>query len=110
MGIGPLVGTRTAGAGIWLSDRNRVIDNGGVRIAEYAQYDINGNWIVEGFGVGPDYEVENGPYATYQGKDAQLEAAIGLLQQKIAAEPVRPLVPRGLAPLGTPARDVSQLD
>ncbi|MEO0871568.1 MAG: S41 family peptidase, partial [Pseudomonadota bacterium] len=37
LGIAPLVGKRTAGAGIWLSDRNRVIDNGGVRIAEYAQ-------------------------------------------------------------------------
>ena len=110
LGIGPLVGKRTAGAGIWLSDRNRVIDNGGVRIAEYAQYDINGNWIVEGYGVGPDYEVENGPYATYQGRDAQLEAAIGLLQQRIAEEPVPDLVPRPLSPLGTPAADVRKLD
>ncbi|MEM6858327.1 MAG: S41 family peptidase [Pseudomonadota bacterium] len=110
LGIGPLVGKRTAGAGIWLSDRNRVIDNGGVRIAEYAQYDINGNWIVEGYGVGPDYEVENGPYATYQGRDAQLEAAIGLLKQRIAQEPVPDLVPRPLSPLGTPAADVRKLD
>ncbi|MEM7703131.1 MAG: S41 family peptidase [Pseudomonadota bacterium] len=110
LGIGPLVGTRTAGAGIWLSDRNRVIDNGGVRIAEYAQYDINGNWIVEGYGVGPDYEVENGPYATFNGQDAQLEAAIGLLRQKIAEEPVRELVPGPLSPLGTPAADVRKLD
>ena len=75
-----------------------------------AQYDINGNWIVEGFGVGPDYEVENEPYATFNGKDAQLEAAIGLLQQKIAEEPIPDLVPRGLAPLGTPAADVRKLD
>lgn len=110
LGIGPIVGKRTAGAGIWLSDRNRVIDNGGVRIAEYAQYDLDGNWIVEGFGVGPDYEVENGPYATYQGKDAQLEAAIGLLQQKIADEPMRDLVPGPLSPLGTPAADVRKID
>jgi len=108
--LGPVVGTRTAGAGIWLSDRNRVIDNGGVRIAEYAQYDLNGNWIVEGYGVGPDYEVENGPYATYQGQDAQLEAAIGLLRQKIAEEPVKELVPGPLSPLGTPAADVRKLD
>ena len=110
LGLGPLIGTRTAGAGIWLSDRNRVIDNGGVRIAEYAQYDINGNWIVEGYGVSPDYEIENGPYATYQGRDAQLEAAIGLLRQKMAEEPMRDLVPGPLSPLGTPAADVSKLD
>ncbi len=110
LGIGPLVGTRTAGAGIWLSDRNRVTDNGGVRIAEYAQYDINGNWIVEGYGVGPDYEVENEPYAAYQGRDAQLEAAIGLLAQRIADEPVPELTPRPLSPLGTPGADVTKLD
>ncbi|MEO1048153.1 MAG: S41 family peptidase [Pseudomonadota bacterium] len=109
LGIGPLVGTRTAGAGIWLSDRNRVVDNGGVRIAEYAQYDINGNWIVEGYGVNPDYAVENGPYATYQGRDEQLETAIAVLQQRIAEEPVPDLVPGPLSPLGTPAADVGRI-
>ncbi|WP_162627689.1 S41 family peptidase [Erythrobacter sp. KY5] len=109
LGLGPLIGTRTAGAGIWLSDRNRLVDSGAVRIAEYAQYDIDGNWIVEGYGVAPDFVVENGPVATYQGSDAQLEAAIGLLQQRIAEDPVMPLRPRPLSPLGTPARDVSPL-
>jgi tricorn protease len=109
LGIAPLVGTRTAGAGIWLSDRNRLIDNGGVRIAEYAQYDIDGNWIVEGYGVSPDYVVENGPRATFDGRDEQMEAAVALLRQRIAEEPVRPLTPQPLSPLGTPARDVSRL-
>lgn len=109
LGLAPLVGTRTAGAGIWLSDRNRLVDNGGVRVAEYAQYDIDGNWIVEGYGVSPDYVVENGPRATFDGRDEQMEAAIALLKQRIAEEPVRPLTPRQLSPLGTPARDVSRL-
>jgi tricorn protease len=109
LGLGDLVGTRTAGAGIWLSDRNRLIDNGAVRIAEFAQYDINGNWIVEGYGIAPEYEVENGPRATFDGSDAQLEAAVGLLQQRIADEPVPALVPQPLSPLGTPARDVVRL-
>jgi len=110
LGLAPLIGTRTAGAGIWLSDRNRLTDNGGVRIAESAQYDINGNWIVEGYGIAPDYEVENGPYATFNGADAQLDAAIGLLKQKITEEPVRKLVPKPLPPLGTPAADVTKLN
>jgi tricorn protease len=108
-GIGPLVGTRTAGAGIWLGDNNRLVDNGAVRIAESAQYDINGNWIVEGYGIGPDYQVENGPYATFNGSDAQLEAGIALLKQRIAEEPVPELRPRPLSPLGTPAADVSRI-
>ncbi|MEO1220235.1 MAG: S41 family peptidase [Pseudomonadota bacterium] len=109
LGLGDLVGTRTAGAGIWLSDRNRLIDNGAVRIAESAQYDINGNWIVEGYGIAPGYEVENTPRATFDGRDAQLEAAVSLLQQRIAAEPIPALMPQPLSPLGTPARDVVRL-
>lgn len=109
LGIAPLVGTRTAGAGIWLSDRNRLADNGAVRIAEFAQYSVDGSWIVEGYGVAPDYKVENGPLATFRGQDAQLQAAVALLQQKIAQEPVKPLVPKPLSPLGTPAKDVVRL-
>jgi tricorn protease len=110
LGIAPLVGMRTAGAGIWLSGRNPLVDGGMVRIAEFAQYDIEGNWIVEGYGVAPDYPVENPPFATYNGADAQMEAAIGLLRQKIAAEPIPELKPRPLPPLGTPGRDVRLLD
>jgi tricorn protease len=108
LGLAPLIGTRTAGAGIWLSDRNRLTDNGGVRIAEFAQYDINGNWIVEGNGVSPDYQVENGPRATFDGRDEQLEAAIAYLKEEIAKAPVPALVPRALTPVGTPANDVSR--
>ena len=110
LGLASVVGTRTAGAGIWLSDRTRVADNGGVRIAEFAQYAVDGSWIIEGHGVGPDYEVENLPLATFQGQDAQLQAAVALLQQKIAAEPIAPLVPKPLPPLGTPGVDVRPLD
>ncbi|MEP5937986.1 MAG: S41 family peptidase [Erythrobacter sp.] len=110
LGLAPLVGTRTAGAGIWLSDRSRVADNGGIRIGELAQYGADGSLIIEGYGVGPDYEVENPPFATFQGQDAQLQAAIALLQQKIAAEPIKPLTPRPLPPLGTPAGDITILE
>lgn len=109
LGIAPLLGTRTAGAGIWLSDRNRLTDNGGVRIAENAQYAADGTWIVEGYGVSPDYEVENLPYATFKGTDAQLEAAVSLLLEKIKSEPITPLVPKPLLPLGTPAGEAQVL-
>ncbi|GGD57730.1 S41 family peptidase [Aurantiacibacter arachoides] len=110
LGIAPLVGTRTAGAGIWLGDRSRLTDNGAVRIAEFAQYSIDGEWIIEGNGVGPDYEVENLPHARFEGDDAQLSAAVALLRQRIAAEPVPVLRPRPLPPLGTPGADVRRLD
>ncbi|MEE4316364.1 MAG: S41 family peptidase, partial [Erythrobacter sp.] len=109
LGLAPLIGQRTAGAGIWLSDRNRLADNGGVRIAENAQYSIDGRWIVEGYGISPDYEVDNPPAASFTGEDAQLRAAVALLKDKIAREPVPALVPRPLPSLGTPGADVFPL-
>ncbi len=109
LGLAPLIGQRTAGAGIWLSDRNRLADKGGVRIAENAQYSIDGRWIVEGYGVSPDYEVDNPPAASFKGEDAQLRAAVGLLREKIARQPVPALVPQPLPRLGTPGGDVVPL-
>lgn len=109
LGLAPLIGQRTAGAGIWLSDRNRLADDGGVRIAENAQYSIDGRWIIEGYGVSPDYEVDNPPLASFKGEDAQLQAAIALIAQKLAREPVRALMPRPLPALGTPGGDVFPL-
>ena len=104
--LGPLIGTRTAGAGIWLSDRNPLIDRGQARVAEYAQYGLDGRWLVEGRGISPDIEVENLPFASYNGEDAQLDAAIAWLEQKIAEEPIPALVPQPIPPLGTTGRDV----
>jgi len=108
LGIAPLVGTRTAGAGVWLSDRPVLADRGIARTAENAQFAIDGRWIVEGLGVAPDIEVENLPHAAFNGTDAQLAAAVGLLADEIARDPVPPLKPRPLGPLGTPAEDVKR--
>ncbi len=107
LGIAPLVGTRTAGAGVWLSDRPSLADDGIARTAESPQYAIDGRWIVEGLGVAPDVEVENMPHAAFKGTDAQLDAAVGVLSNAIAREPVPALKPQPLAPLGTPAQDVT---
>lgn len=106
LGIAPLVGTRTAGAGVWLSDRQVLTDDGIARTAESPQFALDGRWIVEGLGVAPDVEVENLPHAAFAGKDAQLEAAVGLIADAIARAPVPALKPQPLAPLGTPAQDV----
>ncbi|RLV58979.1 PDZ domain-containing protein [Parashewanella curva] len=85
--LAPVIGNRTAGAGVWLSGRNRVSDNGMARVAEYPQYSMDGRWIVEGYGVEPDIKVNNLPVATYKGNDAQLNKAISYLKKAIAKEP-----------------------
>ena len=83
--LGPLIGKTTSGAGVWLSDRNRLIDKGLVRAAETAQLDADGQILVEGKGVSPDIEVDNLPRATAAGGDAQLDAAVATLIKAMPA-------------------------
>ena len=99
LGLGPLVGTRTAGAGVWLSDGNRLVDGGRARVAEFPQYGMDGEWLIEGRGVEPDVVVDNPPRAAFAGEDAQLEAALALLRERLEREPVAPLRPRPVPPL-----------
>ncbi|WP_350976770.1 S41 family peptidase [Shewanella sp. AC34-MNA-CIBAN-0136] len=91
LNIAPIIGKQTAGAGVWLSGRNSVTDKGMARVAEYPQYAIDGRWVVEGHGVEPDIEVDNLPYATFSGKDAQLDAAISYLKDELVQQPIAPL-------------------
>ena len=88
VGLATLVGKRTAGAGVWLSDGNRLVDGGLARAAERGQIGLEGTWLIEGKGVEPDIEIDNPPHATFKGEDAQLAAAIRVLDEKLAARPV----------------------
>ncbi len=104
--LAPLIGTRTAGAGIWLNDWQKLADRGQARIAEYPQFGLDGRWLIEGLGIQPDLEVVNPPRETFFGGDAQLDAAILNLQERIARQPIPELRGGPLPPLGTPGRDV----
>ena len=44
-------------------------------------------WLIENRGVEPDIVVENLPHATFGGADAQLDAAVAYLLDKIAKDP-----------------------
>jgi tricorn protease len=92
LGLAPLIGMRTAGAGVWLSDDNRLADRGMARAAETPQFAIGtGEWLVENKGVEPDVTVENLPNATFKGEDKQLETALKTLLEKMKADPVKQL-------------------
>ncbi|MFT3948365.1 MAG: S41 family peptidase [Agriterribacter sp.] len=88
LGLGKVIGTRTWGGEIWLTGSNRLIDNGVATAAEFGVYGPEGKWLIEGEGVIPDIEVDNLPFETYKGKDAQLEYAVKHLQQLIKDKPV----------------------
>ncbi len=93
LGIGRVIGTRTWGGEIWLSSSNRLVDRGIATAAEFGVYGPEGEWLIEGWGVEPDTVVDNLPHATFTGRDAQLEAAIAYLKQKIEREPVPDALP-----------------
>ena len=87
LGLGTTIGTRTWGGQIWLSGVNRLTDNGRAGAPMHGVYGPEGEWLIEGHGFEPDIELDNLPHETFNGKDAQLEAAIKLLQEKIAEDP-----------------------
>lgn len=63
--------------------------------AETGVYGPEGEWLIEGHGVDPDIVVDNLPRETFDGKDAQLDAAIKYLQEQIKKNPVEvPLAPK----------------
>jgi tricorn protease len=105
LGLGPLIGQRTAGAGVWLSDTNRLVDQGIMRAAQTPQFDADGRWIIEGHGVEPDIAVENPPHATWRGEDAQLDRGIIELLRTLEAAPVQRPEGERIPPLPTPGRD-----
>ena len=104
--IAPVIGVRTAGAGVWLSGRNRLSDFGIARVAEFPVFAMDGRWIVEGYGVTPTIEVGNLPHATYVGTDSQLDAAMEYLRQKIESEPVPDVIQQPFPPVSETARDI----
>ncbi len=92
LGLGKVIGTRTWGGEIWLSAQRWLVDNGMATAAESGVFGPNGDWLIEGTGVEPDIVVDNEPRTTFDGRDAQLEAAVKHLQQLIANDP-RPVPP-----------------
>ena len=90
LGLGKIIGTRTWGGEIWLSGSNYLMDRGVTTAAEMGVFGPEGKWLIEGHGVDPDMVVDNLPNATFNGKDAQLDAAVQYLQDLIRKEPVTP--------------------
>ena len=60
-GLGPLIGTRTWGGLIGLSGSPQLIDGGIVTAPTFGAYSVDGEWIIEGYGVEPDVEVVDDP-------------------------------------------------
>jgi tricorn protease len=85
--IGPLIGKRTWGGVVGITDHGPLLDGGKVFVPEFGTADENGNWIIEGHGVDPDIVVEQDPLAVLQGNDPQLERGVHELMKLLSATP-----------------------
>ncbi len=88
-GLGPLIGKRSWGGVIGITNRGTLIDGGTVNVPEFGTNDPDGRWIIEGHGVEPDIEVRNDPKAILEGRDPQLERAIEDVLRRMREDPRR---------------------
>lgn len=100
--LGPLIGTRTWGGVVGITDWGPVIDGGEVFVPEFATANTEGHYVVEGHGVDPDIVVDENVSDQLAGKDPQLDRAIEELDKAIKAGPVS-LPPRPADPVKAPA-------
>ena len=71
--------------GTW--DTPQFADGGSMIAPRGAFFARNGKWDVENVGTAPDIDVENWPKEMIAGHDAQLERAVSVAMQQLAAKP-----------------------
>lgn len=95
--LGPLIGKRTWGGVVGISDHGPLIDGGNVFVPEFASADATGQYVIEGHGVDPDIVVEQDPARVIAGEDPQLDRAIAealaRIKDRPTALPTRPADP-----------------
>jgi C-terminal processing protease CtpA/Prc/Tol biopolymer transport system component len=94
LGLGAVVGARTWGGAVGYSSNPELalVDGSGFTIPSFGPY-VSGKWMIEQRGVVPDIAVANDPVATFNGKDAQLDAAVAHLMALIEKEPKAAAIP-----------------
>jgi tricorn protease len=95
-GLGPLVGRRSWGGVVGISNTGPLIDGGTIYVPLSGMASREGKWIIEGHGVDPDIDVENDPKSVIEGRDPQLERAVAEVMKMVKAKPVKlPSKPAG---------------
>jgi tricorn protease len=96
-GLGPLIGKRSWGGVVGITNHGQLMDGGTVNVPEFGFANANGSWVIEGHGVDPDIDVENNPKSVIDGKDPQLERAVANIMERLKKNtpryPERPAAP-----------------
>lgn len=87
-GLATLIGMRTWGGAVGIEPHQDLVDGGVTTPPQFGLFGFDGKWLIEGHGVEPDIEVENLPGDVLAGRDAQLEAALVHLADRLASDPM----------------------
>jgi tricorn protease len=106
MRLGPLVGKRTWGGVIGIWPRHALVDGTETTQPEFSFWSVDVGWALENYGTDPDVDVDNAPQDHASGRDRQLETALAIALERLAAHPpLRPpfdarpvLAAKGLPP------------
>ena len=99
--LGPLIGKRSWGGVIGITNRGPLLDGGGVNVPEFGTNGIDGSWVIEGHGVDPDIVVENDAASVLAGRDPQLERGVDEVLARMRNRPTQ-LPARPSPPVRTP--------
>jgi len=102
-GLGLLIGRRSWGGVVGISGGVPLIDGGGINVPISGLASAKGEWVIEGYGVDPDINVENDPKSVLAGHDPQLERTVAELLKQIEGKKVK-LPPMPAAPVKAPPR------
>jgi tricorn protease len=95
LGLGPVIGVRSWGGVVGISGSLPFVDGGDLRKPEFASYSSDeSSWIIEGYGVDPDIEIDNDPYREYMGQDDQLNKAIEKIKEMLKDYKPLPGIPQ----------------
>ena len=92
--IGKVIGTRTWGGVVGIRGSLPFVDGADLRKPEFASYSADeSKWIIEGYGVDPDIEIDNDPSREYEGIDDQLNKAIEVILEEMKNSKETPAIP-----------------
>lgn len=92
---GKIIGKRSWGGVVGITGSLPFIDGADLRKPEFAPFAKDGSdFIIEGYGVDPDIEIDNDPYQEYMGIDNQLNKAVEVILNELKTNPVStPVIP-----------------
>jgi tricorn protease len=85
---GTLVGKRTWGGLVGVSQYPSLMDGGSVTAPNFGFFNPEGQWDVENKVIKPDVEVELDPKLVHEGHDPQLERAVAIAMEQMKDHPV----------------------